>query len=59
MIMNAIVNLAADFGEWLHKISQNKTNAIILVVLSFFSPLGFLFASSLIAHAYKKSKRKR
>jgi len=57
--MNAVVELAADFGEWLEKIAKNKTNAIITVVLSIFSPLGFVFAASLIANAYRKRKKKR
>ena len=57
--MNMIVNLAADFGEWLSKTSKTKSNAVILVILSFFSPLGFVFAASLIANAYRKGKKKR
>lgn len=57
MIM--IVKLAADFGEWITKMSKNKNNAILLVVLALFSPLGFIFAASLIAYAYRKSKKKR
>ncbi|MBI2005427.1 MAG: hypothetical protein HYS80_01555 [Candidatus Aenigmarchaeota archaeon] len=57
--MNVIVKLASDFGEWLYKKSRKKSNVIILVVLSFFSPLGFVFASSLIAYAYRKGKNKR
>ena len=59
IVMNAIVKLASDFGEWLYNSSKKKSNAVILVVLSFFSPLGFVFASSLIAYAYRKGKKKR
>jgi len=54
-----IVKLASDFGEWLHKVSGSKSNAILLVILAFFSPLGFIFAASLIAYAYRKGKKKR
>ena len=57
--MNVIVKLASDFGEWLHNTARNKTNAIILVLLSIVSPLGFIFAASLIAYAYRKGKKKR
>lgn len=59
MIMNFIVKLSSDFGEWLYKTSRKKSNAIILVILSFFSPLGFVFSTSLIAYAYRKGKKKR
>ena len=57
--MNVVIKLASDFGEWLYKASRNKSNAVTLVVLSLFSPLGFVFASSLIAYAYRKGKKKR
>lgn len=53
-----IVKLAADFGEWLYKTARNKTNAIMLVILAFFSPLGFIFAASLIAYAYRSRKKR-
>ena len=57
--MNVVVKFAADFGEWLTKAAKKKTNAIILVILAVFSPLGFIFASGLIAYAYRKGKKKR
>ncbi len=59
IVMSIIVKLASDFGGWLYKASKKKSNVVILVVLSFFSPLGFIFASSLIAYAYRKGKKKR
>ena len=59
MCVKACANLVANFGEWLYKVSRNKSNAILLVILALFSPLGFIFASSLIAYAYRKGKKKR
>lgn len=59
IIMNALLKLVADFGEWLFKRAGNKSNAVIMVVLSFFSPLGLIFAASLITYAYMKNKKKR
>ncbi len=59
MKMNPIISLAADFGDWLTRMSKNKTNAIILVILSIISPLGFLFATCMIANNYRKNKGKK
>ncbi len=59
IVMNVIVKLASDFGEWLYKKARKKSNVVVLFVLSFFSPLGFVFASSLLAYAYRKGKKKR
>jgi len=50
----ALFNLFADLGDWLAGQSRNRDRAIILVIISIFSPLGFLFASSFIASVYRK-----
>lgn len=53
-----ILDIAVDFGEWLVEKSKKKNNAIIIVILSIFSPLAFLFSACMIAYNYRKSKRK-
>lgn len=56
---NRIVKFSSDLGGWLSEKSKKKTNAIILVILSILSPIGFIFATSLIAYSYRKGKKKR
>ena len=57
-LIKKIVYLAADLGEWLETTSRKKSNAIILVILAIIAPIGFLFATSLIAHSYRKGRKK-
>ena len=53
-----VYNLFADFGDWLNKKSKDKDYAIILAILSLFSPLNLIFCLGFIASANRK-KRKR
>lgn len=53
-----LFDLFADLGDWLAEQSKKKGTAIILVIISFFSPLGFLFASSFIASVYRKGLKR-
>ena len=51
-----VVDIAADLGDWLVEKSKKKRNAIILTIISLLSPLGFIFAASMIARSYRKRK---
>ncbi|MBI2547441.1 MAG: hypothetical protein HYW23_03270 [Candidatus Aenigmarchaeota archaeon] len=54
-----VLKLVSSLGEWLVKSSRRKNAAIALVILALISPLGFIFAASMIAYFYQKSKKKR
>jgi hypothetical protein len=52
-----LFNLFADLGDWLVNKAKNKDTAIILGVLSIFTPIGFIFAISFIMSVYRKRKK--
>jgi len=58
MCGKVLYNLFADWGDWLEKESKNKWSAVILGILSVFSPMGFLFAISFIMSANRKRKKR-
>lgn len=52
-----VYNLFADFGDWLNKKSRDRDYAIILAILSLFSPLNLIFCLAFIASANRKKRK--
>jgi hypothetical protein len=57
MCRKSLFNFFANFGDWLTKEAKKKDAAIILIVLSIFSPIGFLFATGFIISILRKRKK--
>ena len=57
MCGKTLFNLFANLGDWLTKEAKKRDTAIILIILSIFSPIGFLFATGFIMSALRKRKK--
>jgi hypothetical protein len=52
-----IFDFFADFGDWLFKVAKKRNNAIVIVILSIFSPIGLIFVGSFVASIYRKRRK--